>query len=263
MKLNNCFIILLFVFIASLVSCNNVQDLYDKGSYQRALDKLDAKKNLSKDDYLIKVKSLYKLNRQSEAKESLMLYLLMASDNNIDRPFLIKLFLDIGYTDALNILLLKPEDGFKAQLALFTSYYNLKQYDKALDILSKHISEKLTISEYLALLIKYPINDQYTLNFFDAWLDILNIDEVYSYLQFFREFIESDKSDEILKKAFDFTDKILESEYIKDDPECMALVYKYKGMICEKLFDYYNAKQFYSYSVKLYPFDYEVQKKLK
>ncbi len=251
MKLLKFISILLLFFVSfTLISCNNAQALYDKGSYEEALSALNSKKVLSKSNHLLKIKTLVNLGRNEEARESSLLYLLMAESTD-ERTLPVKLFTELGYSDPLNILVLKPSDGVRAQTVLFKSYFNMGQYDNAFNLLNDYMASDLSISQYIRILIDYPCNIPFTFEIFDSWYELLNKEDIDEYLDLFSDFIALNLADDITSECLQLISSIENNDMFYSDNKILSKVYKIKGDICCKLHDYYNGNLYYQKSLKL------------
>lgn len=261
MKHFKAFTILLFCFLL-LVSCSNAKTYFEEGNYTKTLELLKEKKGLTKDDYLMKIHSYVNLGRTEEARESIMLYLLMTDDTD-EREFAVNLYTEMDFPDILNILILKDSDGLKAQILKYISFANLKQYDEAKQLLSDYLASELSIDQFATLLVAHPIDINYTFSFFNAWFNTLAESEKASYFSFFFYFAKSDITEDVAKLCLDLCNKFDEDSYFRNSNVNKALLYKVKGNLCEKLFDTFNAKNYYLESYHLNPNDVEVIDKVK
>ena len=218
MKKLRCFFIILlfFSFQFCLVSCDNAQNFYKKGAYIRALETLNSKKNLSKSDLLIKIKSLNALGRHSEVHDSVLSYLFM-SNRDDERETAVRYFVNYNTSDMLNILLLLPSDGYDADTVLFKSFYNLKMYNEAKIILTEYLSAYLSLQDFVKVLIKYRIDDPYTLDFFKSWFQIVTEEEYEAYSQLLYSFCALPLEETLKKETLNFI------SYIKNSPYSFVL----------------------------------------
>lgn len=255
-------ILLLFFISITLISCNNAQAMFDKGSYEEALFALNSKRVLSKNNHLLKIKTLVNLGRSSEARESTLLYLLMA-DSGDERTLPVQLFTELGYSDALNILILKPSDGVKAQTVLFKSYFNMGQYENAFNLLNDYMSSGLSISQYLRILIDYPCNIPFTFEIFDSWYDLLTTEEIDEYLSLFSEFVKLNISEETASECLQLISSMENNEMFNSNNKILSEVYKIKSDICYILHDYFNGNLYYQQFLKLRPGNSTFKQKIK
>ena len=255
------FLIFLLFIISAFISCSNSRTYFEKGDYKKVVEILDEKKVLSKEDHLLRIKSLYNLGKTEEAKENIMLYLLMCN-NEDERSLPVQLFLDLGYSDTLNILILKTSDGIKAQTTLFKSYFNLNQFDKALNILNEYLASNLSLVQYLDILIEYPCDNSYTTELLYSWCEIITDDELFDYLTLFERFINLNLNDDIALKCFN-TISMLENNNSISDTILLAKINEIKGDLCYKLHDLYNGNLYYQRSLKLNPKNNSVLNKIK
>lgn len=262
MKRKFVFTILLFSFLIFLVSCNNATKYFDEGNYTKTLEALNNKKGLSKNDYLMKIKSYVNLGRTDESKESVMLYLLMADDSD-ERGYAIDLYTEMNFSDVLNILILKDSDGLKAQILKYKSYIKLGKYDEAKDLLSTYIASELSIEDFAKLLVVYPFDNEYTYSFFNAWFNTLKNQEKTTFYSLFFYYARTDISIELARKCLDLSNKFDSDKFFIESKTNRALLLKIKGYLCEKFNDSNNARNYWLESYKLNPNDTEVKDKLR
>ncbi len=131
---------------------------------------------LSKMDHLIRAKSLAELDRRAEMHDDIVSYLFLAADGD-EREFAVHQYTEYAEPDMQNILLLRPSDGYDASALLFRSYFNLGMYDEAKAVLVDHLSSYLSLADFVRVLIRYPIDNQYTMDFLKSWKTIMTEDE--------------------------------------------------------------------------------------
>lgn len=246
-------ILLLFLFC----SCNKTESYYHTGRYEQVLKSLEDKTVLSKSDYLYKIKALIKLGKKNESKESVLLYLLMATDKD-EREFATDLFVDLNFSDTLNVLLLRPDDGLKARITLYKSFVLTEDYESALQMLD-YLSEDLSFSEFSTLIVNYPASAEYNLTIFNAWYD--NITD-FDY-DVFSSLLLKFSSSEILnensaKELVNLSERIIKNGL--NDNLILSRFYQISGNALVILHDSYNSMLYYKESLKYNPDNQELKK---
>lgn len=256
MKLKKfCTAVLLVFCLLLITSCNKAERAYNSGKYQQALDILDSKENPGKEDYLLKAKTLNSMGRKEEARESILLYMILA-DSSDEREFASNLFIDLKFSDVLNVLLLRPTDGIKAQITIYKSYANMGDYDRAKVILSDYLSENLTVAEFITLIVNYPVESDYIVAFLSAWLPNLNTEQKTLYLELLHTFSEyEDLSEESVIEGVDITDKMLMDSFYTSDNIRHSEIYKIRARFLTRIFDVQDAQICYEKAYELNPED--------
>lgn len=262
MKTRKILIYLLF-FSFLLVSCENAQSSYEKGDYHHVLELLNRKTSLTKDDYLLKIKAYVNLGQYEESKDSVMLYLLMANDSDAERSTVVDLFMDLDFSDVLNILILKDSDGLEAQIRRYISYVNLNDLESAKRILSDYLSSQLSINDFATLLVAYPLESEYVTSFFKAWYKTCTNEEKRLYYSLFFYYTKTNISEDAARECLELTSAFDNDNFFKDSQINSALLYKCKGYLYEKISDIDNALINFTKSYSLNPEDIEVGNKLK
>lgn len=185
MKKVVCFLFLILL----LVSCSNYGSLYNK-NYEKGVDILDSKKNIDKKDLLLKIKSLYAQNKIDEIRDTVVLYLFMASEYD-ERELPVDIFINMNFSDNLNVLILKETDSFQAQQVLFKSLYNLGQYDRAKNVLFNCLAGRLSVEQFTRILIRYPMDKDFIVDYFISWFKLISKREIDLFSELFNNFLSS------------------------------------------------------------------------
>ena len=250
-------IFLLFVLLTVLVSCNKVENYYRTGKYELAVQTADSLSKPKKYDYLYKAKALVELGRKEDAKESILLYLLMVEDTD-ERSFATDLFVDLNFSDVLNILILKPEDGVKQRIALYKSYTALGETDQAITILNL-LTQDLTFADFTTLIVNFPCSSDYNATIFQAWQQNLNDTEVALFTELLVRFSKYEKSTENASQIVIKTAELaMSDERIKYNNVLLSRLYKASSFALENLHDTYNASIYFEEAKRLNPVDPEL-----
>ena len=235
-----------------LSSCNKAESYFNTGRYEKVLDTVEHKKILSKTDYLYYAKSLVKLGRKEEARESILLYLLMATETD-ERDFATDLFVDLNFSDTLNVLLLKPADGTKQQIALYKSYVALEDVNSALAVLD-FLSESMSFPDFVSLIVRYTASDNYNLMIFNTWYENIYDSEFEDFSLLLSEFSENENlSEQVLKDLIELTEKVIKNEIPQKDEQIMSSLYYVLGNVLTGLHDNHNASVYYKEALRLNP----------
>ena len=262
MKLNRFGIILLFLSLLLFTSCNRSQSYYRSGRYEKALEAVEKKESPGKGDYLIKAQSLVKLGRPDEARESILLYLIM-TDEDDDREFATDLFVDLNFSDILNILLLKPEDGIKPQIALYKSYTALGETQSALEILEL-LTKTLNFRDFTTLIVNFPCSADYNALIFQAWQQNMNEDDISAFASLFLEFSNySGLTEDASKSLISTGEAAINSKLFSQNPILLSRIHKAVGFALASLHDIYNANRYFSEALRLDPTDQELAEIMK
>lgn len=250
-------ICLLFVLLTLLVSCNKVENYYRTGKYELAVETADALTNPKKYDYLYKAKSLVELGRKEDARECILLYLLMVEDTD-DRSFATDLFVDLSFSDVLNILILRPEDGIKQRIVLYKSFAALGETEQAINILNL-LTQDLTFADFATLITNYPCSSDYNATIFQAWQQNLNDSDLALFTDLIVRFA---KLDDITENASQIIIKTAElamsDERYKYNNMLLSRLYKASAFALENIHDTYNASKYYEEAKRLNPSDPEL-----
>ncbi|MCR5761556.1 MAG: hypothetical protein K6F82_06150 [Sphaerochaetaceae bacterium] len=264
MKLKKfCTAVLLVFCLLALSSCNKAERAYSSGKYQEALEILEAKDNPDKEDYLLKAKTLNSMGRKEDARESILLYMILASSSD-EREFASNLFIDLKFSDVLNVLLLRPSDGVKAQITIYKSYANMGDYERAKVILSDYLSESLNVSDFITLIVNYPVEPDYVMAFLKAWLPNLNQEQKALYLELLQTFSEYENlTEDSVLEGVDITDKMLLDSFYTSDNVKLSAIYKIRGRFLTRIFDVTDAQACYKKAYELNPEDPELKELIK
>lgn len=233
------FTILLFLFF--LPSCTNPKDFYSSAQYQYASDAVDQLRNPTVDDYYIKLKSLLELGKKDEAKESLAIFMLLSEDP-VKREEVSHFFIEAGFSDELNVSLLRPDDSLESLITIYKSYINLKDFYNAKLMLNDHIKSKLSDSEFNTLIINYPVDSDYIITMLSIWQTTLTQDDKDTYLLLLSRFSKlEDLTESSCKVCVDITTRLENDEYYNTKPDKMTVLYTLKADILSELHDNYNS----------------------
>ncbi len=250
-----CTTVLLIFCLLLITSCNQAERAYNSGKYQQALEILENKQNLGKEDYLLKAKILNSMGMQEQARESVLLYMIMA-DSSDEREFASNLFIDLKFSDVLNVLLLKPSDGIKAQITIYKSYTEMGDYDRAKAILSDYLSTNLSVAEFITLIVNYPVEPDYVVAFLTAWLPNLNLEQKALYLELLNTFsLYANLTEDSVIEGVDITDRMLLDGYYTSENTMHSAIYKIRARFLARIFDIQDAEICYRKAYELNPED--------
>ena len=250
-------ICLLFVLLTLFVSCNKVENYYRTGKYELAVQTADSLSKPKKYDYLYKAKSLVELGRKGEAKESILLYLLMVEDTD-DRSFATDLFVDLNFSDVLNILILRPEDGIKQRIALYKSFAALGETDQAIAILNL-LTQDLTFADFTTLIVNFPCSSDYNATIFQAWQQNLNDSDISLFSELIVRFSKYDNITENASQIIIKTAELaMSDERFRFNNVLLSRLYKASSNALENLHDTYNASIYLEEAKRLNPSDPEL-----
>lgn len=205
----------------------------------------------------MKIKCYDNLGRIGESRESVLLYLLM-SDETDDRSYAIDLFTDMEFSDILNILVLKESDGIKAQMLKYISYTNIGEYEKAKSLIIDFLASELTIEQFASLIVLHPFDNDYTYSFFDAWYKTISESEKSSFFSLFFYFTRQLNSENVMKSCLSLLNSFDTDSFFINSDINKAILYKIKGLLCDKLHDTFNSRIYFIESYKLNPKDDEI-----
>lgn len=254
---NSISCILLVFLLLFNVSCAKTEAYYQTGKFEKTVQNVDSKATPTKQDYYYKIKSLAELGRPQEARESVLLYLLMADEND-DRSFVTDLFVDLQFSDVLNILILKPTDGLKSRIALYKSYTALGDTAQAVET-ANLLTENLNFRDFCTLIVNYPCSSEYNVKIFKAWLENLLDADMLSFTELLQRFVTSEIiTEESAKDVINLCDTAMKDERFKNEPLLMSKLYKISGLALEKLHDRRNSSFYYREALILNPQDPEL-----
>ena len=263
MRNRTLIIIPLFFFCLLLISCTNVQKLYDKGNYKAVTEYVSKKNSPSLDELLIQTKAYVNLGEEGKALESSLMYLL-SYDGKDDqgRAFAVQVFLDTNTSDRIAVLVLNKDDGLEAMKTLYRAYCNIGDYGNAVQMLTD-LSAEMDHIQYLSLLLDSPVSDEIILESFLSWYEGIEEGDLDSFLRLLCMFSSDvDLSETVAWKFLSFADVLMANDYYNADNLRLSAVLKIKGNILESLFDKVNARRYWSQAYNLNPEDEELRNKL-
>ena len=156
--------LLLLLVILTASSCSDVRSAYDKGNYRQVVTRISRMKNPSQSDLILKAKSYFALGEGNKALEALLLYLFSDESTQTpeDRSYAVGAFLSLVPSDSLVIMVLKPEDGYEAQKALYGAYSRTDDTASARNVLA-YLSEHLDFPSYVNLMFSAPSDPDFML----------------------------------------------------------------------------------------------------
>lgn len=250
-----CILLVFFAFCA--VSCRKSESYFSTGKFEKTVQNVDSKATPSKQDYYYKIKSLTELGRPEEARESVLLYLLMAQEND-EREFATDLFIDLGFSDVLNILILKPSDGLKAKITLYKSYTALGETSKAIEM-ANLLTENLTFRDFCTLLVNFPCSADYNIRIFRAWRENLLDADILVFTDLLQKFTVSDIiNEDAAKDIINICEHAMKDSRFENEPLLMSKLYKISALALEELHDKYNSSVYFNEALKLNPQDPEL-----
>ncbi|MCR4676507.1 MAG: hypothetical protein K5634_04685 [Sphaerochaetaceae bacterium] len=260
MKLKRfCITVLLVFSLSVLVSCNKAESAYNSGKYQQALELVEKIENPGKSDYLLKAKILNAMGRQEDARESILLYMILADDSD-EREFAANMFIDLKFSDVLNALLLEPKDGVKAQITIYKAYANMGDYERAKSILADYLSTALSVSDFITLVVNYPVEPDYVVAFLTAWQANLSDNDRDHYLELMNTFSTYENlTEESIIEAIEITDKMLADEFYSSDNIKLSKVYRIRARLLTGIYDIQDAAICLEEAYRLNPEDEELK----
>lgn len=250
------------VFLLLICSCSDANSYYQKGNPALALAQLERKRDLSSEDYLLKVKCLQELDRDEEALQSIVYYLLTTDNKGKDREYAVDLFLKLNKSYSLSVLLLKPTDGQIAKESLFIGYSKQGELNNASQLLEE-IQPILNYEQLIRVLLIANWDAEYICTLFGNWLVSETSYDKDEYLSLLCQFSNNSMSESVAKNTLALTDAIMNDEYYNDNKSRLSLLLKTKGNILDKLYDKVNARLYWNQALKLNPEDLELQLKVK
>ncbi len=269
---------LLLFFLAAifLVSCSDANKCYEQGKFSDALKILENKTSLDAEDYLLKARCYLALDSNLYSKaayKNITLYLLLSSDSvsnsNETRAEAVSYFIQLNTYNSLSLLVLKPEDGLEAQIALFKAYCerselsDYKDYEeKALAMLEK-IEEQVSSMDLLQLLVNYGDNLDYTAQAFTLCLEELTEENKEEYLNLLCQYSQTSGMGETQAHCcLAITDVLIEDTFYNANNLLLSTLLKTKGNLLEKLYDRINARVYWNQAYRLNPNDETLKDKL-
>lgn len=251
-------ILFLLVFLSALmISCNKTENYYRAGKYGKAVETADSLTNPSKFDYLYKAKALVELNRKEEARDSILLYLLMVEPED-EREFATDLFVDLEFSDVLNVLILQPEDGIKQRIALYKSYTALGETDQAIQVVNL-LTQDLTFRDFATLITNFPCSYDYNASIFQAWQQNLNDADISDFSNLLVRFSkDADITENAAKILIKTAELAMSDERFASNNLLLSRLYKASGLALEKIHDNYNASIYLTEASRLNPQDPEL-----
>jgi tetratricopeptide (TPR) repeat protein len=256
--------LLLLITVIFASSCSDVKYAYDKGNYRQVVAKVSRMKNPSQSDLILKAKSYFALEEEDKALESLLLYLMSDESTQTpeDRSYAVSAFISLDAPDSLVLMVLKPEDGTQAQMALYRSYSRTGDIDNARNMLS-YLSGHLDFTSYIELMFSAPVDSDYMLETFAAWYTTIDEQELDTYLSLLCRFSREISMGEVTAKRFlSLTDVLLNNAYYTENDINLSTLLKIKGNILEKLYDKVNARIYWTQAFRLNPDDEELKGRL-
>ncbi len=189
---------------------------------------------------------------------------MILADSSDEREFASNLFIDLRFSDVLNVLLLRPSDGIKAQITLYKSYASMGDYDRAKGILSDYLSTNLSVEEFITLIVNYPVEPDYVVAFLTAWLPNLSIEQKALYLDLLQSFSEYENlTEHSVLEGVDITDKMLLDGYYTSENSRHSAIYKIRARFLTRIFDNQDADICYRKAYSLNPEDPQLKEMFK
>lgn len=234
-------ILLSLFLLATVVSCTNPAQFYSSQQYQNASDSFDQLKNPTVEDYYIKLKSLLALGKNEEARESILLYMLL-SDDQQKREEVSRYFISENYSNELNVTILRPTDSLESQITLYKSYIELKDYANARSIVNDYLVSELSLEELTTLIINYPLDSDFIITMLSIWQTTLTDSDKDTYLLLLKRFSKLESiSESSAKVCVDITTRLEGDEYYCNDNQSLITIYTIKADILQQLHDVYNS----------------------
>ncbi len=186
----------------------------------------------------------------------------MAQEND-ERDFATDLFIDLGFSDVLNILILKPSDGLKARITLYKSYTALGDTAKAIET-ANLLTENLNFRDFCTLLVNYPCSAEYNVKIFRAWRENLLDADILVFTDLLQKFIKSEIiTEEAAKEIINICELTMKDSRFENEMLLKTKLYKIAGFALEKLHDKYNSSVYFHEALILNPQDTELADILK
>ena len=258
-------LVLILILLVStcivLISCSDATKSYGQGDYSATLKNLEKKSNLEANDYLLKAKCYIALGENDAALKNLMLFLLLAP-NDSQRNLAVSYFIQLNTYSSLSVLLLKPEDGLDAQIALFKAYCELDRTQEAQSMLEQ-IEEQTSSMSLLELLVNYGDSLSYTADAFTLCLEELTDENKEEYLDLLCKYSQSTGMKETeAHQCLAITDTLINDTFYNSNNLILSKLLKTKGNILEKLYDRINARVYWNQAYRLNPNDETLKEKL-
>lgn len=254
------FLLLLSLFL--LCSCLNPQKSFEAGDYEGTLAKLEWKKDLSNEDYLLRADSLFALDRTYESLKYYMLYVLLSDPSDSMFQYAVSRFILTNPYDSLMVLVLDSSYGLEARKALYNAYSSLGDETNSNEIIGL-LSKDMTFSQLLSFVLERPVSGTSIADLFLSWSQSLNDDEKPAFLELLLRFSETDAIDEQSTKiCLGITDAMMDDSFFDADDILLSALLRTKGNILEKLYDRVNARMYWNQAYKLNPNDESLLEKL-
>ena len=253
--------LLLLLVILTASSCSDVRSAYDKGNYRQVVTRISRMKNPSQSDLILKAKSYFALGEGNKALEALLLYLFSDESTQTpeDRSYAVGAFLSLVPSDSLVIMVLKPEDGYEAQKALYGAYSRTDDTASARNVLA-YLSEHLDFPSYVNLMFSAPSDPDFMLETFATWYSSIDDSELDTYLSLLCRFSsEVAMGEGTAKKFLSLTDILMNNPHYTENNKNLSVLLKIKGNILDKLYDKVNARIYWTQAYRLNPDDEELK----
>ncbi len=244
-----------------LISCSDANKSFEQGDYQGALKALENKANPEAGDYLLKARCYEALGDEGATLKNALIFLLMDADNS-QRPLAVEYFTKLNTYSSLSIMVLKPEDGLQAQIALFKAYCELNRTEEAQNMIEQ-IEEQTSSMSILQLLVSYGDNLDYTAEAFTLCLEELTEENKEEYLDLLCQYSQSQGMGEVqARQCLAVTDTLMNDPFYNQNNLILSKLLKTKGNILEKLYDRINARVYWNQALRLNPEDQTLKDKL-
>ncbi len=251
------------LLVLLLSSCTKVDVMYEKGNYQTVINRINRMTDPTPEDYLLKARSYIAMGKETEAQESLFLYLSTAEEQSAeDRAFAVSHFLAGNNSDRLAAMVLKESDGLDAQIALYEAYARLGDEENASTMLF-HLESSLSYSNLISMMLETKYKSDHILDVLQRWYSYITDSEKDDFLSKVVEFSGFGMSESTAKGFLALTDSMMEDSYLIDDNIRLSALLKVKGNILEKLYDKVNAKIYWTQAYRLNPADEELAKRVR
>ena len=261
MKRRLIILLLLATTAFFLISCSDATKSFEQGDYQGALNALENKTTLEASDYWLKARCYKALGNDEATLKNTLIFLLLAP-NDSQRSLAVEYFTQLNTYSTLSVMVLTPEDGLQAQIALFKAYCQLEEYDEAQDMIEQ-IEEQTSSMSILQLLVNYGDSLEYTAEAFTLCLEELTDENKAEYLDLLCQYSQSSGMGESqAHQCLAVTDVLMDDSFYNQDNIRLSELLKTKGNILEKLYDRINARVYWNQAYRLNPNDETLKEKL-
>ena len=157
----------IFVFISFFLflfySCTDSRSLFNSGNFRKTVSYVNSLNNPTLLDIYYQMLSYIELKQPDSALNSAKVFLLMYPEDDDtyknNRTEIVDYIIKNELSDETYIMLLNTSDGLDAQLVLYRSYVNKKNFQNAKSIYDNYLLKELNDSDIVLLLSNYSFSD--------------------------------------------------------------------------------------------------------